>query len=164
MIEMQQDGESLGDDDFDDDDWVAPQGPFIAFVRRLFAPPSLAIAGFALGIANLTFSRLADTFGEIRLASTISRRTSNLTELRPQLVVQLIVAGLALAMAATALARLRGESDPDEEDPPPADPVWLRGVGGAGVIVGILGTVLCIVALVYATRVHASPIFSGLPI
>jgi hypothetical protein len=161
MIEMQQDGEPLGDD-YDDDDWAPPQGPFIAFVRRMFAPPSLAIAGLTLGIANLTINRLADNIGEIRLYSTIDRHTSNLTEIRPQLVVQLIFAVIALASAAVALARLHGDPDPDDDDPVPADPIWLRGVAGAGVIVGVIVTILCIVALVYATHVHASPIFQGL--
>jgi hypothetical protein len=161
MIEMYPDGEPLGDDDdeYDDDDYLPPSGGFVAFVRRAVAPPSLAIAGLALGIANLTINRTADNVGEIRLYSSLNRRTTNLAELRPSTLIQLIIAIIALVLAAVSLASLNGEPDPDDEDAPPADPLWLRAVAGAGVIVGIIATVLCAIAFGYAMHAQSSPIF-----
>ena len=160
MIEMYQDGEPLGDDDDEyDEDYLPPSGPFVAFVRRAIAPPSLALAGFALGIANLTINRTADNVGEIRLYSNLNRHTTNLAEIRPTTLIQLIIAFIALAMATVSLARLHGEPDPDDEDAPPPDPLWLRGVAGAGVVVGIIGVVLCAIAFGYAMHAHSSPVF-----
>jgi hypothetical protein len=161
MIEMYPDGEPLGDDDDSyEDDYLPPAGRFTMFMRRAVAAPSLAIAGLSLGVANLMIDRTADDIGEIRLYNDLNRHTTNLTELRPTTMIQLIVAVLALAMAAVSLARLNGEPDPDDEGAPPADPLWLRGVAGAGVVVGVIGAVLCAIAFGYALHSHSSPIFS----
>jgi hypothetical protein len=103
---------------------------------------------------------MADLIGETRFLATSGRHISSLTEIRATALVQLIVAGIGLMLAIASASRLHDDDDPDDEVVVPADPLWVRGIAGAALIVGVVAVALCAVALAYSLTSTAGSPFS----
>jgi hypothetical protein len=155
MIEMHLDGDSLGDDDDGDDDYP-PSRPAELW-RLAVSAPALGLAALVIALASLTIVQAGQEFGEGVLFSSSGRSPSALTELRVSAAVRLGVAAVALILAVASGLRLR-TTDLDDEPP---DPLWVRVVTGAALVVAVLSIVVTGAELIYVFRLHPGAGFNG---
>jgi hypothetical protein len=154
MIEMHLGEDPIGDDR---DDLPAYRNRPRELWDLAVSAPSLAIASLAVGIASLTIVQASQELGEAVLFSAQSKNPSDLTELRVSAGVRLFLALVAAVLAVSSGMRLRA---PDVDDEP-ADPLWLRGVSGAGLLVALVSIIVTGAALIYVFRVNPGAGFTG---
>jgi hypothetical protein len=148
MIEMHLGGESLGDDDGDDDDYQ-PSRPAELW-RLAVSAPALGLASLVVAFASLTLVQASEEFGEAVLIGGAGQNPSAITQLRVSAAVRLGLAVVALILAVASGLRLRA-SDLDDVEP---DPLWIRVVTGAGLVVALLSVVVTGAELIYMFGLH----------
>jgi hypothetical protein len=158
MIEMHLGEDPIGDDDDD-------LRPYRNRPRELWdlavSAPALAIASVVLGFASLTVVQASEELGEAVLFSANSKNPSDLTQLRVSAAVRLLIALVAAVLAISSGMRLRATDVDDPDNDRPADPLWLRGVTGAGLLVALVSIIVTGVALIYVFRVNPGAGFTG---
>jgi hypothetical protein len=160
VIEMHQ-----GEEPLDDETDYSPLPGRSGLLGLVFGAPALAIAALVIGLASLGGLRAADLVGEARFIGSNSSNSSGIVEFRSIAVVDLVAAGVALLLALMAVVRVRapvpglagGEDDVDGEVPNADDPLWVRGLAGAAVIVAVVAVVAAVVALVVVGHTHPDP-------
>jgi hypothetical protein len=127
----------------------------------VFSPSALAIASLLTGFAALTVTRAADVIGEALLFSSKNLNGGELTNVRGQAFVQLVVAAVALLLGLGSALRLtapsvRHSDADDEEELNDGDPLWVRAIAGGAVLIAVIAIVAAGVALIEAEHVHLS--------
>jgi hypothetical protein len=155
MIEMHLGDDPIGDEDGDD------SVPYPNRARELWhlasSAPAMAISSLAIGFASLTVVQVSTELGEAVLFGGHARNPSNLTQLRVSAAVRLVLALVAATLAIASGMRLRA-TDTDDE---PADPLWLRAVAGAGLVVAVVSIIATGASLIYVFHVHPGAAFGG---
>jgi hypothetical protein len=155
MIEMHLGDDPIGAEDGDD------SVPYPNRARELWrlasSAPALAISSLVIGFASLTIVQVSEELGEAVLFSGQGKNPSDLTQLRVSAAVRLVLALVAAALAIASGMRLRAVDTDDE----PADPLWLRAVAGAGLVVAVLSIIVTGASLIYVFRIHPGAGFGG---
>jgi hypothetical protein len=155
MIEMHLGDDPIGAEDGDD------SVPYPNRARELWrlasSAPAMAISSLAIGFASLTVVQVSTELGEAVLFGSQGRNPSNLTQLRVSAAVRLVLALVAATFAIASGMRLRA-TDTDDE---PADPLWLRAVAGAGLVVAVVSIIATGASLIYVFHVHPGAAFGG---
>lgn len=154
MIEMHQEGEPLGDND---GAYPAYQGSRTRWTRLAFSAPAMAIASLLLSLAVLTTIQAGVELGETRAFSHSG--SSNLTILRWSTAVRLGFGVIGLVLAVLAAVQVHDDEDlgaDDEDLALPGDPLWVRALTGAALLLSIGAVVVGAAAFIYAATAHTA--------
>jgi hypothetical protein len=149
MIEMHQEGEPPIED------LPAYQGSRTSWTALVLSAPALAITSLFLSLAGLTSIQVAVELGETRAFTHIG--ATNLTVLRWSTGVRLGIAALGLLSAILAALQIHDDEDlgEDEEDLAlPGDPLWVRALSGAALLISIVAVLISAAAFIYTMATH----------
>jgi hypothetical protein len=153
MIEMHQEGEPLGDGD---DDYPPYQGSRTGWASLAFSAPAMALASLLLSFATLTVMQTASEVGDLVYFNN-GTPGGTLSQLRVSVGVRLGVGLVGLLLAVLAAVQIHDDEDLGAEDADlalPGDPLWVRGVTGAALLISVGSVVLSAGALIYSLSVH----------
>lgn len=158
MIEMHQEGEPLGGEGGagEDEDYPPYQASRTGWIGLALSAPSLALASLLLSFAVLTTVQSAVEIGETVFLNR-GNAGDNLTALRTSAIVRLVLGAVGLLLAVMAAVQVHDDEDLGEEDQDlalPGDPLWVRGLTGAALLVSVASVVLSAVALIFTLHAH----------
>jgi hypothetical protein len=146
VIEMMADGDSQDDEDRED----YPPSRAAELYRLAVSAPAMGLAALGAALASLTIVVAAQEIGEAVLFGS-HKNPSNLTALRVSAAVRLGIGLVAFGLAFASGVRVRMTGADDES----TDPLWVRAVIGAALILALLSIVLSGVELIYTLSIHS---------